>query len=153
LEWPGYGDLPAPELVDLGIRFGKGLQLINVLRDAGTDLRHGRCYLPVAAPERLEAEPALAGEVYRFWLKRALYQLEAAWSYTGHIRPPAVRFACALPALIGIRTLRRLAQAPSLSEGVKVNRLEVYRLAGLALAAAFSGPAHRWIGRRECGER
>ena len=29
-----------------GSRYGQGLQLINILRDAGTDLRHGRCYLP-----------------------------------------------------------------------------------------------------------
>jgi farnesyl-diphosphate farnesyltransferase len=151
LEWPGYGDLPASELVDLGIRFGKGLQLINVLRDAGADLQNGRCYLPVTAPERLKAEPGLAAGVYRAWLTRAVHQLEAAWSYTGHIRPRAVRFACALPALIGIRTLRRLTPTPPLSHGVKVSRREVYGLAILALAAAFSGPAHRWVGRREFG--
>ena len=30
----------------LGVRFGKGLQLTNVLRDVPRDLRHGRCYLP-----------------------------------------------------------------------------------------------------------
>lgn len=152
LEWPRYGDLPAPELVALGICFGKGLQLINVLRDAGADLRHGRCYLPVTtAPGRLKGEPELAAGVYRLWLSRAVNQLEAAWTYTGHIRPRAIRFACALPALIGIRTLRRLTHAPPLSQGVKVSRCEVYRLAALAVAAAFCGPAHRWIGRREFG--
>jgi farnesyl-diphosphate farnesyltransferase len=86
LEWPRYGNLPAPELVGLGICFGKGLQLINVLRDAGADLRHGRCYLPVTtAPERLKAEPELAAGVYRLWLSRAIHQLEAAWTYTGHM--------------------------------------------------------------------
>jgi farnesyl-diphosphate farnesyltransferase len=142
--------LPAPELVNLAIRFGKGLQLINVLRDAGADLQHGRCYLPVTtAPERLRTEPELAAGVYRFWLNRAIDQLAAAWTYTGHIRPRAVRFACALPALIGIRTLRRLRQVPPLSHGIKVSRREVYALAALALATAFSGPAHRWIDRRE----
>ena len=154
LEWPRYGDLPAPGLVNLGIRFGKGLQLINVLRDAGADLGQGRCYLPVTtAPERLRTEPELAAEVYRLWLGRAIDQLEAAWTYTGHIRPPAVRFACALPALIGIRTLRRLTQAPPLSHGVKVSRREVYLLASLALAAAFSGQAHRWIRKKAFGVR
>jgi farnesyl-diphosphate farnesyltransferase len=152
LEWPRYSDLPAPELVNLGIRFGKGLQLVNVLRDAGADLRHGRCYLPVtASPERLRPEPGLAAGVYRLWLSRAIDQLEAAWTYTGHIRPPAVRFACALPALIGIRTLRRLTQVPPLSHGIKVSRREVYALAALAVATAFCGPAHRWIGRRVTG--
>src|SRR6266576_3342331 len=29
-----------------GVRFGKGLQLVNILRDLPADLRQGRCYLP-----------------------------------------------------------------------------------------------------------
>src|SRR5271154_830111 len=35
-----------------GIRFGKGLQLVNILRDLPTDLKKGRFYLP---PDKLEA--------------------------------------------------------------------------------------------------
>ena len=34
-----------------GIRFGKGLQLVNILRDLPADLKNGRCYLPL---EKLE---------------------------------------------------------------------------------------------------
>ncbi|MDP9099316.1 MAG: squalene/phytoene synthase family protein, partial [Verrucomicrobiota bacterium] len=33
-------------LRELGVRYGQGLQLVNILRDAGDDLRHGRCYFP-----------------------------------------------------------------------------------------------------------
>ncbi len=33
-------------MLDHGKRYGKGLQLINILRDAGSDLRAGRCYFP-----------------------------------------------------------------------------------------------------------
>src|SRR6185295_2403632 len=29
-----------------GVRFGKALQMTNVLRDAAADVRAGRCYLP-----------------------------------------------------------------------------------------------------------
>src|SRR6185436_18281735 len=29
-----------------GVRLGKGLQLVNILRDLPRDLRDGRCYLP-----------------------------------------------------------------------------------------------------------
>src|SRR5882724_9938255 len=29
-----------------GVRFGKGLQLVNILRDLPADLKNGRCYLP-----------------------------------------------------------------------------------------------------------
>jgi farnesyl-diphosphate farnesyltransferase len=34
------------EMLALGMRYGMALQLINVLRDAGSDLRAGRCYFP-----------------------------------------------------------------------------------------------------------
>src|SRR5204862_335609 len=43
---PRYSSLPAPELEQLGVSYGKGLQLVNILRDAPADLRSGRCYLP-----------------------------------------------------------------------------------------------------------
>ena len=33
-------------MADLGVRFGKALQMTNVLRDVPTDLRIGRCYIP-----------------------------------------------------------------------------------------------------------
>ena len=34
------------EMLKLGIRFGKALQLINILRDIPSDLSIGRCYIP-----------------------------------------------------------------------------------------------------------
>src|SRR5262249_32592482 len=40
-----------------GIRFGKGLQLINILRDLPQDLRRGRCYLPLARLSEFELAP------------------------------------------------------------------------------------------------
>ena len=39
------------QLLADGIRFGKGLQLVNILRDLPADLHKGRCYLP---SEKLE---------------------------------------------------------------------------------------------------
>ena len=33
-------------LFETGVRFGKALQLINILRDLPVDLRLGRCYMP-----------------------------------------------------------------------------------------------------------
>ena len=35
-----------PDMCEKGIRFGKALQMTNILRDCGKDLRIGRCYLP-----------------------------------------------------------------------------------------------------------
>src|SRR6202011_3675399 len=41
-----FSELPAGEMFDLGKRYGVGLQLINILRDAGSDLKAGRCSFP-----------------------------------------------------------------------------------------------------------
>src|ERR1019366_1978813 len=59
---------------ELGVRFGKGLQLVNVLRDIPKDLRIGRCYLPVAEPRRLldPAEYRSVRPEYERWLDRAV---------------------------------------------------------------------------------
>src|SRR5204863_1865909 len=35
-----------------GVRFGKGLQLVNILRDLSADLHEGRCYMPAAELRR-----------------------------------------------------------------------------------------------------
>ena len=41
-----------------GVRFGKALQMTNVLRDVPTDLAHGRCYLPARELAALGLAPA-----------------------------------------------------------------------------------------------
>ena len=45
------------KMTALGIRFGKALQLTNVLRDIPRDLRQGRCYLPSHDLGLLGVEP------------------------------------------------------------------------------------------------
>jgi farnesyl-diphosphate farnesyltransferase len=67
LEILGESVLTSPHFEQLGIRFGKGLQLVNILRDVPEDLRKGRCYLPetklrdrsVRPGTRTEVSPAL----------------------------------------------------------------------------------------------
>lgn len=109
-------------LIANGIRFGKGLQLVNVLRDVAADLRIGRCYLPREAlrvcgldPADLldaDAEPRLR-PVYDRYLGTARGHLEAGWAYTNHLpfRAVRVRLACAWPILIGMETLAALRSA------------------------------------------
>jgi farnesyl-diphosphate farnesyltransferase len=47
-----------PEVVlSRGIRFGKALQMTNVLRDCGKDLRIGRCYLPSTMLDQFGLSP------------------------------------------------------------------------------------------------
>ena len=42
-----WANLDDARLLENGVRYGKGLQLINILRDLPRDLRAGRCYLPI----------------------------------------------------------------------------------------------------------
>lgn len=126
------------QLLADGVRLGKGLQLVNILRDLPADLCKGRCYLPAdrlavggLQPADLllpENEPKLR-PLYREYLDRALAHLAAGWAYTnalprGQVR---VRLACAWPILMGVRTLQRLRTASVLDprRRVKISRREV----------------------------
>jgi farnesyl-diphosphate farnesyltransferase len=136
----------------LGVRFGKGLQLTNVLRDVPCDLRQGRCYLPRQDLARLGLEPAdlldpgraaAARPLLMEWLNTALDHYEAAWQYTFAIprREARMRLACAWPLLIGLRTLDLLAASPNWLDPavtVKVPRVRVYGLMVHSLGTVWS---------------
>ena len=131
----------------LGVRFGKGLQLVNVLRDLPKDLRIGRCYLPVAAPRRL-LEPAQYEAVrpeYARWLDRAVAHLDAGWEYTLQIPRSLkrLRLACIWPIWIGLKTIARLRVSNPLdpAQRIKISRAEVYRLMGRSLWCVRSDAA------------
>jgi farnesyl-diphosphate farnesyltransferase len=152
LEWPGYARLPEAELLVLGKDFGKGLQLINILRDYPADLEAGRSYLPISNLEEVAANVTLARPEWERWRRRALSYLEAAWKYLTAVRPPRVRFACAVPLFIGIRTLLLLGEQPEIRPGIKVSRRAVQRLmawaAGVALFRFLEPYASREIFRQ-----
>jgi farnesyl-diphosphate farnesyltransferase len=145
LEWAPYSSLAKSELEGLGVEFGKGLQLINILRDFPADLAHGRSYLPVIDPHLLKENAVLARPLFLEWRDRAWRYLCSAWAYVCTIRPIRVRFACAVPVLIGARTLHKLDGSSPV--GVKISRPEVYWLMIVSLTAALLGPAANWIGR------
>jgi farnesyl-diphosphate farnesyltransferase len=152
LEWPGYARLPEAELLVLGKDFGKGLQLINILRDYPVDLQAGRSYLPVSNLEEVAANVTLARPEWERWRQRALSYLEAAWKYVTSVRPPRVRFACAVPLFIGVRTLVLLGEQPEIRPGIKVSRPAVQQLmawaAGVALFRCLEPCASRKIFRQ-----
>jgi farnesyl-diphosphate farnesyltransferase len=124
-----------------GIRFGKGLQLVNILRDLPADLRKGRCYLPSMELDEARLSPVVllspANEakflpLYHRYLDLAESHLRAGWDYTnslpfGQVR---VRLACAWPILIGIKTIERLraANVLQLQQGIRISRGEVRRI-------------------------
>ena len=135
-----------------GVRFGKGLQLVNILRDLPRDYAIGRCYLPVKKPH----DPAEVGPVYAKWLDTAVAHLDAGWEYTLAI--PAtqkrLRLACVWPLWIGLKTIARLRHANPLdpTQRVKVSRAEVYGIMAQSIvqagnAACLDKIYQRW--RRE----
>jgi farnesyl-diphosphate farnesyltransferase len=138
-----------------GVRFGKALQMTNVLRDIPRDLRHGRCYVPASeltahglTPRDL-LDPA-AMPMFRPLLGALLTiadaHYEAAWRYTFEI-PRAewrMRVACAWPLLIGEATLGALRRHPNplgVSEPVKISRAAVRALVARSSIAVWSNRA------------
>src|SRR5208283_1343108 len=109
-------------LLSNAVRFGKGLQLVNILRDVPADLRNGRCYLPAEGLAAAALQPAdlliPANEprlrpLYHAHLDLAEGHLRAGWLYTNSLprRSMRVRLACAWPILIGLETLKLLRPA------------------------------------------
>jgi farnesyl-diphosphate farnesyltransferase len=129
-----FASLIQDEMLALGRRYGMGLQLINVLRDAGPDLRAGRCYFPndelvaidLSAAQILSESDRLQ-PIYKRWMDKAQDGLACGMRYSRAIRNRRVRAATVLPALIGARTLALLRQAgaSALHQTIKVPRREV----------------------------
>ncbi|MBM3944769.1 MAG: hypothetical protein FJ317_04665, partial [SAR202 cluster bacterium] len=46
---PALSHWDVPRMSEAGVRFGKALQMTNILRDVPSDARNGRCYLPMSA--------------------------------------------------------------------------------------------------------
>jgi farnesyl-diphosphate farnesyltransferase len=122
------------EMLALGRRYGMALQLINVLRDAGSDLRAGRCYFPEnelnaahLMPSQIVSEPERFQPIYQTWLEKAKTGLVFGMEYSRAINNRRVRAATVLPALIGARTLALLDAAgpAALQRAVKIPRREV----------------------------
>jgi farnesyl-diphosphate farnesyltransferase len=146
-----FATLSEDEMLALGKRYGMALQLINVLRDAGSDLRAGRCYFPEyelgaahLTASQIFSEPERFQPIYRGWAEKAKDGLQCGMQYSHAIRNCRVRAATVLPALIGARTLSLLrnAGARALERRIKVPRREVRRM---ILSLAVTLASHRQI--------
>lgn len=149
---PALGGWDLPEMEALGIRFGKGLQLVNILRDIPKDLRIGRCYLPrqtlgeaglrpadLLSPEKTEKFRPL----YQRYLDLTLAHLDCGRRYTLAIPTSLwrLRLACSWPILIALKTVALLRESRDVldpARRVKVSRGEVYRIVLRSLLACRS---------------
>lgn len=140
-----FADRPAAEMMMLGVAYGKGLQLINILRDRGADLQAGRGYLPAD-----ELTAANEENVFARWLSKAESQISSGIDYSSALTTWRMRFATALPALIGARTLAllRAATPEARKRKIKVSRAAIRRLLFAGSLAAISPLALRVLFQR-----
>ena len=94
-----------------GVRYGQGLQLINILRDMEEDAARGRRYL-CSAPHK--------------WLNRAESYMNDGIDYSRRLGTFKLRFASMLPAIIGKKTIQLLRSVPLGQGKVKIKRSAVY---------------------------
>ena len=132
-----YAGLPRSEMEELGKDYGKGLQLLNILRDFPEDLSSGRCYIPGVDPQS-GGRQIWEGDAL-LWRQRCRELLSSAGPYINAVNSRRVRLATALPALIGAKTLKLLSSAgwEQLEQRIKVERKEIKRLLKKALLASF----------------
>ena len=125
------------QLISDGVRFGKGLQLVNILRDLPDDLKNGRCYLPAQRLDEAKLLPEVLLspvneekilKLFREYLDKAESHLSAGWRYTNTLpfSQFRVRLACAWPVLIGMKTIEKLraASVVELQQHLKISHGE-----------------------------
>jgi farnesyl-diphosphate farnesyltransferase len=100
-----------PELmISLGCSYGKGLQLLNILRDRSADRAGGRHYV-------CEAEIAPLCDLTESWLGEGSRYLE-------HLRPGRILYATAIPHDLALPMLRAIRSASD-ALPIKVTRAGV----------------------------
>ena len=78
----------ARELQLSAIAFGKGLQIINILRDIPSDSLSNRCYLPEEQlrqyeihTDQLLTQTQQLEPILQYWHKKAVLSLNDGWQY------------------------------------------------------------------------
>ena len=131
------------EMRTLAIEYGKGLQLLNIIRDFPGDLKTGRCYFPIGDRVR-EIDAGKLMPMARSALADCRHRLEAGKDYVAATRSVRLRFAGSLPLAIAFLTWEQLDGAgwDSLEKGVKVPRS---RVKSLIKSLAWRSLRGKWI--------
>jgi len=147
------------QMSNVGVHFGKGLQLTNIVKDVAKDLRRGRCYIPASLLKTagLTADSLLQPESWPAFqpilnqlLQQAMEHLDQGWRYTLTIPRSEIRLrlACMWPILFGGETLKLVQNSPNVLNPncqVKITRGCVYRIIGLTTitgGSSFVGTAY-----------
>jgi farnesyl-diphosphate farnesyltransferase len=130
------------EMAPIGVRFGKGLQLTNVLKDVARDLQRGRCYIPSELLQEAGLKPSdllnpnkrpAFQPILTRLIAVARDHLDQGWLYTMAIprRELRLRLACMWPILFAGETLRLVAASCDLLDpfvNVKISKRRVYAI-------------------------
>ncbi len=150
---PSMSDWDVKKMSAIGVRFGKGLQLTNIVKDIARDLHRGRCYVPepflreagLTPVDLLNREnlPKFRPVLMRL-IKMAMEHLDQGWMYTMALPRLEIRqrLACMWPILLAGETLKRVAAAPDLLDpavNVKAPRSVVYRVMALTTVTGGCG--------------
>ena len=157
---PGTLKTDEATMLARGVRFGKALQMTNVLRDCGKDLRIGRCYLPSAMLDRFGLTPQMllepqasqrAQPLMHELVRKSLDHFRAALDYTLAIPRFSLRLrlACVWPIVIGLETMLLLVDNAHWLEPSKVSKIQrkqVYGILARSLPVSVSDAGLRsWI--------
>lgn len=144
---------------EIGIRFGKGLQLTNIVKDIAHDLQKGRCYIP----EMMLTEAGLKPRdlldqnnlpplkpVLSKLVRLAVEHLDQGWLYTMAIPryETRLRLACMWPILSAGESLKLVMDSPDLlnpTVKVKIPRSKVYQIMAMTtgtVACGYAGTAY-----------
>jgi farnesyl-diphosphate farnesyltransferase len=147
------------EMSEVGVRFGKGLQLTNIVKDLAHDLQKGRCYVPESMLSGAGLKPRdlldqrnlprfrpVLGKLARM----AVEHLDQGWLYTMAIPryETRLRLSCMWPILSAGESLKLVMSSPDLlNPGVKVKipRSKVYQIMALTTftgACGYVGTAY-----------
>jgi len=146
-------------MAEVGVRFGKGLQLTNVVKDIAHDLQRGRSYVrePSLAEHGLKPRDLLdARSLPRFrpvlnqLIRMAVDHLDQGWLYTMAIPryETRLRLSCMWPILSAgesLRLVRLSADVLNPSVKIKISRARVYGMMALTIstgACAYTGTAY-----------
>lgn len=142
----------ADHMRQLGVSFGKALQLTNIIKDVPEDLRSGRCYIPSNELSRYDLSPedlldaktnkrtqlllyANIERVLKYYIDAQSYVLAIPRS---NIR---LRLAAIWPLTFGLATLSKISKGsnwlnPTIPS--KIHRLSIYKIILISLFAVQS---------------
>ncbi len=144
---------------EIGVRFGKGLQITNIVKDIAHDLQKGRCYIPEMmltesglTPQDLLDQKSLPRlrPVLNKLVRLAVEHLDQGWAYTMAIPryETRLRLACMWPILSAGESLMLVMNSPDLlnpTVKVKISRSKVYQIMAMTMgtvACGYAGTAY-----------